>query len=60
LTDLQQKVNHLQTNINNPKAAAIGQQIDGTAINEVREIVRMIKSETNTLLQKSVRENFDL
>jgi hypothetical protein len=35
----------------------MGQQIDGTLLNEVRETVRMIKSETNTLLQKSVRNN---
>jgi hypothetical protein len=58
LTDLQQKVNHLQANINNPKAAVIGQQIDGTILNEVRETVRLIKSETNILLQKPVRELF--
>ncbi len=44
-------------NANNPKAFAMGQQIDGTLLNEVRETVRMIKSETNTLLQKSVRNN---
>jgi mannose-binding lectin 1 len=53
LTDLQQKVNQLQVNVNNPKPIAMGQQIDGTILNEVRETVRMIKSETNTLVQKS-------
>jgi len=58
LTDLPQKVNHLQANVNNPKAAVIGQQVDGTILNEVRETIRLIKSETNTLLQKSVRETF--
>jgi len=58
LTDLQQKVNQLQANINNPKAAVMGQQIDGTILNEVRETVRLIKSETNILLQKPVRELF--
>jgi hypothetical protein len=36
----------------------MGQQIDGTILNEVRETVRMIKSETNTLVQKSVRKSF--
>ena len=35
----------------------MGQQIDGSIMNEVREAVRIIKSETNTLLQKSVRKN---
>ncbi|CAF1190574.1 unnamed protein product, partial [Rotaria sordida] len=58
LTDLQQKVNHIQTSINNQKPIGTGQQagtsnIDVTAVNEIREIVRMIKSETNSLLQKS-------
>ncbi len=58
MTDLQQKINHLQANVNNPKAIGIGQQVDGTILNEVRETVRLIKSETNILLQKSVREIF--
>ncbi|CAF3443044.1 unnamed protein product [Rotaria sp. Silwood1] len=58
LTDLQQKVNHIQTSINNQRPIGTGQQvvtpnIDGTVVNEIRELVRMIKSETNTLLQKS-------
>ena len=59
LTDLQQKVTYLQTNINNQKASGLGQKVvspnlDGTILNEVRETIRLIKSETNTLLQKSV------
>ena len=58
LTDLQQKVNHLQINANNPKAMPVGQQIDTALLNEVRETVRLIKTETNSLLQKSVRLKF--
>jgi hypothetical protein len=65
LTDLQQKVNNLQGNINNQRPMSGGQQVvgsnvDGTTLNEVRDLVRMIKSETNTLVQKSVREIFKL
>lgn len=60
LTDLQQKVNLIQTSINNPRPAglpqpAVGANLDGGTLNEVRETVRLIKSETNTLLQKAVR-----
>lgn len=55
MTDLQQKVNNLQGSFNNPRAVGMGPQIDGTILNEVRDAVRSIKSETNTLLQKSVR-----
>ncbi len=59
LTDLQQKVNYLQTNLNNQQPAATGHQavgsnVDLTILNEVRETIRQIKSETNTLLQKAV------
>ena len=59
LTDLQQKVNYLQTNLNNPKPVATGHQAVGsnpdvTVLNELRETIRQIKSETNTLLQKTV------
>ncbi|CAF4458373.1 unnamed protein product, partial [Rotaria magnacalcarata] len=59
LTDLQQKLNNLQANINNnQRPLGAGQQVvtsnvDGTVVNEIREIVKMIKSETNTLVQKS-------
>ena len=61
LTDLQQKVNYLQANINNQKPVGTGQQVvgsnaDATILNEVRDTIRQIKSETNTFLQKSVRE----
>ncbi len=59
MTDLQQKVNQLQASgMNNPKAIGMGQQIDGSILNEVRDTVRIIKSETNTLIQKSVKEKF--
>ncbi|CAF3895516.1 unnamed protein product, partial [Rotaria magnacalcarata] len=60
LTDLQQKLNNLQANINNnQRPLGAGQQVvtsnvDGTVVNEIREIVKMIKSETNTLVQKSL------
>lgn len=36
----------------------VGQQIDTALLNEVRESVRLIKTETNSLLQKSVRIKF--
>ena len=58
MTDLQQKVNNLQGNVNNPRAVGMGQAIDGTVLNEVRETVRLIKSETNSLIQKSVINKF--
>jgi hypothetical protein len=59
LTDLQQKVGYLQTNMNNQQAGgtghqAVGSNVDPTALNELRENIRQIKSETNTLLQKTV------
>lgn len=62
LTDLQQKVNNLQTSMNNQRNMGTGQQapnsgVDVTVVNEIREIVRMIKSETNSLVQKSVRRH---
>ncbi|UJR23784.1 hypothetical protein I4U23_026761 [Adineta vaga] len=60
LTDLQQKVNQLQTSMNNrPVDGAkqvISSNLDGTILNEVRETVKIIKSETNTLIQKSSQE----
>ncbi|CAF1178137.1 unnamed protein product [Adineta ricciae] len=61
LTDMQQKVNNLQSNINIQRPMGGAQQIansnvDNTVLNEVRETVRMIKSETNTLIQKSSQE----
>ena len=66
LTDLQQKVNYLQGNLNSQRSVGTGQQqqptvsnIDGTTLNEVRELARMIKSEINTLLQRSVRKNLN-
>jgi hypothetical protein len=34
----------------------VASNLDGTILNEVRETIRLIKSETNTLIQKSVRE----
>ncbi|CAF1617873.1 unnamed protein product, partial [Adineta ricciae] len=61
LTDMQQKVNSLQSNINIQRPMGGAQQIananvDNTVLNEVRETVRLIKSETNTLIQKSSQE----
>ncbi|CAF3575516.1 unnamed protein product [Adineta steineri] len=61
LTDLQQKVNFLQSNVNNQRPVGSGQpainsNIDASILNEVRETVKMIKSETNTLIQKSSHE----
>jgi mannose-binding lectin 1 len=58
LTDLQQKVNYLQTNLNNPQAVGTGPQpvgsnTDPKILNELRETIRQIKSETNILLQKT-------
>ena len=35
-----------------------GQPMDTAVLNEIRETVRMVKSETNTLMQKSVRNHF--
>lgn len=59
LTDLQQKVNYLQSNLNNqqPSGSSTGQQpvgsnSDSSVLNELRDTIRQIKSETNTLLQK--------
>ncbi len=59
LTDLQQKVNYLQTNLNNPQPVGTGPQpvgsnTDPKILNELRETIRQIKSETNILLQKTV------
>ncbi|CAF1060230.1 unnamed protein product [Rotaria sordida] len=58
LTDLQQKVNYLQTNLNNQRPVNTGNQavnsnVDSKTLNELRDTIRQIKSETNTLLQKS-------
>jgi hypothetical protein len=67
LTDLQQKVNYLQTNLHNQQPVGTGHQVvgsntDPTILNELRETIRQIKSETNTLLQKTVFyiENFEI
>jgi len=58
LTDLQQKVNYLQTNLNNQQPTggpqAVGSNTDPKLLNELRDTIRQIKSETNTLLQKTV------
>lgn len=59
LTDLQQKVTNLQANINqqqpnNFKPQAVNANLDLAVLNELRETVRQIKSETNTLVQKTV------
>lgn len=59
LTDLQQKLNVFQVNVNNIKAAGTGQQLTGgnvdpSVINEVRETLRLIKSDTHTIIQRSV------
>jgi hypothetical protein len=62
LTDLQQKVNYLQTNLNNqqPSGSSGPSNTDPKILNELRDTIRQIKSETNTLLQKAVRSNSDL
>lgn len=57
LTDLQQKVNNLQANLNNQQPIGSGQHpvgsnIDSKTFTELRDTIRQIKSETNTLLQK--------
>ena len=59
LTDLQQKVTHLQTNINQQQLNIAKPppgipNADFAVLNELRDTIRQIKSETNTLLQKSV------
>lgn len=59
LTDLQQKVNYLQTNLNRQQPTGTGQQVvggnmDSKLLDEIRETVRQIKSETNTLIQKAI------
>ena len=64
LTDLQQKVTNLQTSVNNQRPTGTGQpsahsNLDVTLLNEVKETVRLIKSETNSLLQKAVRERLE-
>jgi mannose-binding lectin 1 len=61
LTDLQQKVNNLQGNLNNQRPGSGGQQVvapnlDGTILNEVRESVRLIKLDTNNIIHKSPQE----
>jgi CHASE3 domain sensor protein len=38
----------------------VASNLDATILNEVRETIRLIKSETNTLIQKSVREILNL
>lgn len=59
LTDLQQKVNNLQANTNQqpvgsaPQATALN--TDLKVLNELRDTVQQIKTETNTLLNKAVR-----
>ncbi|CAF2899800.1 unnamed protein product [Rotaria sp. Silwood2] len=58
LTDLQQKVNYVQTNFKNQQPVGTGNQaatsnVDPKVLNELRDTIRQIKSETNTLLQKS-------
>ncbi|CAF1593851.1 unnamed protein product, partial [Adineta ricciae] len=58
LTDLQQKVNNIQSNFGNQKPSGTGQQVvggpstDPAILNELRDTIRQIKSETNTLLHK--------
>lgn len=57
LTDLQQKVNNLQANTNQqpvgsaPQATALN--TDLKVLNELRDTVQQIKTETNTLLNKA-------
>lgn len=51
LTDLQQKVNQIQMNVNNPRA--VPTNVESLTLNEIRETVKLIKSETNNLVQKS-------
>ncbi|UJR25079.1 hypothetical protein I4U23_006439 [Adineta vaga] len=58
LTDLQQKVNYLQSKVGNQQQAsgtghqAVGSNTDPAILNELRDTIRQIKSETNTLLNK--------
>ena len=59
LTDLQQKVNSLQANIHNQQPVgsapqAVGLNTDSKVLNELKETIQQIKSETNTLLHKTV------
>jgi hypothetical protein len=59
LTDLQQKVNYLQSNLNGQQPVgsgnqAVGSNADSSVLSELRDTIRQIKSETNTLLQKTV------
>ena len=53
-------MNNLQANINNQQAnsgkpQAVAPNVDSGVLTELRDTIRLIKSETNTLLQKSVR-----
>ena len=62
LTDLQQKVNKLQfLTANSPPSSgdqvATDSNIDSSVLSEVRDNIRQIKSETNSLLQKTVKQN---
>jgi len=59
LTDLQQKVNNLQANILNQQQQPVGSAPQATALNtdsrvlnELRDTIQQIKSETNALLHK--------
>ena len=59
LTDLQQKVNYLQTNVNNQQPfgaerQTVSSNADSTILKELQETIRQIKSEINALLQKTV------
>jgi len=61
LTDLQQKVNNLQANILNQQQQPVGSAPQATALNtdsrvlnELRDTIQQIKSETNALLHKPV------
>ncbi|CAF1354829.1 unnamed protein product [Adineta steineri] len=59
LTDLQQKVGYLQSNLINQQPVGTGHQApsgsnaDSTVLSELRDTIRQIKSETNTLLHKA-------
>lgn len=59
LTDLQQKITNLQssTGKSQPTMNNIGGQVDSNVLNDLRETVRQIKSETTSLLQKSSNQN---
>lgn len=62
LTDIQQQVNRIQLTSNQGHGGNAGQpaaaaNFDTSALNEIRDTVRGLKIDSNSILQKSVRKS---